>query len=257
MKSNHVKRKLLDGGLSLGTFVFEFNTTGIGHLAANAGADFVIFDMEHTGWSVETIRLLMASCGGTDVVPIVRVPATEYHFVARVLDMGARGIMMPMVQSREQAERLVQYAKYPPEGRRGAAFGVAHDNYTGGNVADKMRAANETGLLIAQIETKQGLENVGEIASVPGIDILWIGQFDLTSSLGIPGQFTHAEYHRALDRVVATTQSAGKTAGMMATSLDEARDLIARGFRCIAYGGDLWIYQEALRTAVQTIRNES
>src|SRR4051794_6818031 len=129
MRVNHVKQKLQAGGLSIGTFVFEFSTTGIGRIAAQAGAEFVLFDMEHTGWSVETIRLLLATTRASETIPLVRIPATEYHFIARVLDMGAMGIMAPMVESAAQAQALVAASRYPPDGRRGAAFGVAHDDY--------------------------------------------------------------------------------------------------------------------------------
>src|SRR5687768_13886951 len=103
MRTNHVKQALQAGKQSIGTMVFEFNTSGIGRLTAEAGADFAIYDMEHTGWSIETIRMLMATTRSTAMIPLVRIPATEYHFVARVLDMGAMGIMAPMVESVEQA----------------------------------------------------------------------------------------------------------------------------------------------------------
>src|SRR5688572_5327143 len=106
MRTNHVKQKVQSGGISIGTFVMEFSTTGIGRLAAEAGAEFAVFDMEHTGWSIETIRLLMATTRDTPIVPLVRIPATEYHFIARALDMGALGIMSPMVESAEQAARM-------------------------------------------------------------------------------------------------------------------------------------------------------
>src|SRR5580704_7169301 len=122
MRPNYVKRKVQNGGRSIGTFLFEFDTTGIGRIAAQAGAEFAVFDMEHTGWSVETIRMLLASTRSTEMIPLVRIPATEYHFIARVLDMGAMGIMMPMVESAAQAATMVASAKYPPLGRRGAAL---------------------------------------------------------------------------------------------------------------------------------------
>ncbi|MGH7139344.1 MAG: aldolase/citrate lyase family protein, partial [Pirellulales bacterium] len=93
-----MKRELNTGGISIGTFIFEFNTTGIGRIAAEAGAAFAVFDMEHSGWSVESIRMLVATTRSTDMIPYVRIPATEYHFIARVLDMGAMGIMAPMVE---------------------------------------------------------------------------------------------------------------------------------------------------------------
>src|SRR5262245_44058176 len=163
MRPNHVRQTLLGGGVSIGTFLFEFDTTGIGRIVAEAGAEFALFDMEHTGWTVETIRMLIATTRSTTVVPLVRVPATEYHFIARVLDMGAMGVMVPMVESEEQARRIVQSAKYPPRGRRGAAFAVAHDDYQAGVMAEKIASANAETLLIGQIETVKGLENVEAI----------------------------------------------------------------------------------------------
>ena len=184
-------------------------------------------------------------------------PATEYHFVARVLDMGAAGIMNPMVESRGQAERLVEAAKYPPVGRRGAAFGVAHDDYTGGDVEEKIASANEETLIIAQIESAAGIEHVDEIASVPGIDVLWIGHFDLTNSLGIPAQFEHPRFREAVQAVLDASAKHGKVAGFMPTSVDEGRGLLDRGFRILAYGGDLWLYQSALRTGVDALKGHA
>ena len=216
MRENRVKRALLSGQRSLGTMIFEFPTTGIGRIAAEAGAEFVIYDMEHTGWSMETIRALMASSRAADLAPMVRIPATQYNLIARPLDVGAMGLMVPMVETAEQAQLIVDSAKYPPTGKRGAAFGVAHDDYTGGDIIAKMHEANENVLLIAQIETVKGVENVDEIAAVPGIDVLWIGHFDLTNSMGIPGQFTHPDYLQAAERVLEACNRHGKAGGMMA-----------------------------------------
>ena len=256
MRSNPVKNTLRDGGLAIGTMVFEFNTTGIARLAANSGSDFVLFDMEHTGWSTESIRMLLATSVAADIVPLVRIPATDYQFVARVLDLGAMGVMAPMVESVEQAQCLVNYAKYPPAGRRGGAFGVAHDNYTGGSVSEKISTANDNTLLIAQIETADGLSCVDEIAAVEGIDILWIGQTDLSNSLGIPGQFDAPEFTDAVDRIVTAATDNGKTAGYMAMSLEESRNLYGKGFRCIACSGDLWLYQEILSQRISDFREQ-
>lgn len=253
MRINNVKQKLAEGGVALGTFVFEFATTGIARLAAQAGAEFVVFDMEHTGWTVETIRMLAATTPAS-VVPIVRVPATEYHFIARVLDMGAMGIMVPMVESAEQAEVIVQSAKYPQTGRRGAAFGIAHDDYSADDILATMRTADSQQLLIAQIETARGLENVDQIASAVGIDVLWIGQFDLSSSLGIPGQFQHADFQDAVHRVLDACRKHNKVAGFMPLSVDEAKGVLEQGFRILAYGGDLWLYQQTLTEGLAAVR---
>ena len=243
--------------MSIGTFVFEFNTTGIARIAANAGAEFCVFDMEHTGWSVETIRLLIATSRSTGMLPLVRVPATEYHFIARVLDMGAAGVMVPMVESAEQAHQIVQAAKYPPVGRRGAAFGIAHDDYSGGDVAEKMTSANTETLIIAQIETTDGVRNANAIAAVAGIDVLWIGHFDLSSSLGIPGQFDHPRFQEATATVLEACRTHGRIPGFMAGDVDDGKALLDQGFRMIAFGGDLWIYQAALRNGLTELANHS
>lgn len=256
MKTNRVKQRLQQGGISLGTMVFEFNTTGIGRLTAEAGSEFAIYDMEHTGWSVETIRMLIATTVSTDMVPMVRVPATEYHFLARVLDMGAMGVMVPMVESAEQARVIVNSCKYPPTGRRGSAFTIAHDNYTDGPIVDKIRSADEGALLIAQIETAQGLENVEEIAAVDGIDVVWIGHFDLSHFLGIPGQFDHPKFLAAVERVAAAAKNHNKIGGFLVATPDEAVARIRQGFRCVAYGGDLWVYQQALKEGLKQIHHK-
>jgi 2-keto-3-deoxy-L-rhamnonate aldolase RhmA len=254
MRENPVKRTLQRGGVAVGTMVFEFATTGIARIAAAAGAEFVVFDMEHSGFGVETIRTLMATCGAASIVPIVRVPATQHHLLSRPLDAGAMGVMVPMVQDEEQARLAVAAVRYPPAGRRGAAFGIAHDDYLGGDPRAKIELANREILLVAQIETVSGLERCERIAAVEGVDVLWVGQFDLTNAMGIPGQFTHADYLAALDRVVAACRRQGKAAGFMCRGVEEGRAILDRGFRCLAYWGDLWIYGRALSQGIDGLR---
>lgn len=236
--------------------VLEFNTPGIGRIAAQAGAEFVVYDMEHTGWSIETIRTLMATTRAADTIPLVRVPATQYHLLSRPLDVGAMGLMVPMVESEAQARLIVRSTRYAPDGMRGAAFTIAHDDYEGGDIVAKMRSANDELLLIAQVETVAGVERVDAIASVEGIDVLWIGHFDLTASLGIPGQFTHPDYLRAVDRVLEACHRHGKAPGILATDVEGAGALMRQGFQALAYGGDLWIYGQALKQGIDALRND-
>jgi 2-dehydro-3-deoxyglucarate aldolase/4-hydroxy-2-oxoheptanedioate aldolase len=257
MQPNRVKKKLLAGETAFGTFTFEFSTSGISRLAATAGAEFLLYDMEHTGWSVETIRQLIATSRGTDLIPLVRIPATEYHFCARVLDMGAMGLMAPMVETADQAQRLVQYAKYPPVGRRGCAFSIAHDDYRGGDIVEKIASANAETLLIAQIETKTGLDNVDAIAAVEGIDVLWVGQFDLSNFLGVPGQFDRPTFRAGIQRVVEACRKHNKTGGVMVLNEAEGRDWLNRGYRMVAFSGDLWIYQTALKVGLASLRQHA
>jgi 2-dehydro-3-deoxyglucarate aldolase/4-hydroxy-2-oxoheptanedioate aldolase len=159
-----------------------------------------------------------------------------------------------MVGSRAEAEHVVSCARYPPRGRRGAAFGFAHDDYEGGDVAAKIAALHERTLVIAQIETVDGLENVEAIAAVDGVDALWIGHFDLTNFLGIPGQFAHPTYLAAIDRVLAACAAHGKAPAFLASDAQWARDYGAKGFRLMAYGIDPLLLQDALARGLEAVR---
>ena len=201
--------------------------------------------------------MLVATSGRAGLVPMIRVPATQYHLIARTLDVGVQGAMVPLVESVEQARTIVSSARYPPVGRRGAAFGVAHDDYDNSDFIGTIAKSNDELLLIAQVETAAGVENVDAIARVDGIDCLWVGHFDLTNSLGIPGQFDRPSYADAIKRVVEACDHHGKAAGFTPTTPDVAVDYIERGFRAIAYSGDIWHYQTALRTGLNEIRERA
>jgi 2-dehydro-3-deoxyglucarate aldolase/4-hydroxy-2-oxoheptanedioate aldolase len=229
--------------------VFEFATTGIARLAAAAGAEFVVFDQEHTGATLETVRMFTATARACDLVPLVRVPAAEYHLLSGALDVGPMGAMVPMVESQEQARKIVASAKYPPLGRRGVGI-LYRDDWVEGSVAATMEQVNRELLLIAQVETAAGVEQANEIASVDGIDVLWIGHYDLTASLGIPGQFEHPAYLEAVENLLAVAGRQRKALGIMVATVEDGVAALAGGFRAIAYSGDLWLYEHALRSGL-------
>jgi 2-keto-3-deoxy-L-rhamnonate aldolase RhmA len=255
MRENPIKHQLASGGTSLGSMIFEFFTPGMPRLLKNAGAEYAMYCMEHTGASYETLKPQFALCRALGVVPLVRVPGTEYDFIARALDCGALGVMVPLVDSAQQAEFIVSCTRYPPAGgRRGAAFGFAHDDYEGGDVAAKMKMIHERTLVIAMIETKSGLENVEAIAAVPGVDVLWLGHFDLSNFLGIPGQFSSPVFQDAIRRIVAAAKKHGKAAGYMAASAALGKEYLGHGFRMIATGTDQGMLQEATRAMLDGMR---
>jgi len=254
MRDNPLKARLAAGGNGYGAMAFEFFSPGLPQICCNAGAEFLLYDMEHTGLSLETLKVQVALCRGLDLVPMVRVPRGEYHFIARALDVGALGVMVPMVGTAEEAASIVACTRYPPEGRRGAAFGFAHDDYGGGDVTQKIASIHARTLVIAQIETAEGLANVEAIAAVPGVDALWLGHFDLTNFMGIPGQFGHPDYLAAVRRIVAACNAHGKAAAFLATDDDWAREYKAYGFRLLAYGIDQALYTNALRHGLDLLR---
>ena len=255
MRQNAVKRRLEAGEAVFGTMIFEFFTPGIAQIVKAAGADFILYDMEHSGIGLEEVKTQMAACRGLDLVPMVRVPTLQPHFIARGLDMGAMGIRVPMVESAAQAREIVSATRYPPAGRRGAAFGMAHDDYEGGNVPDKMAVANDRTLVIALVETAAGVACVDDIAAVDGIDVVWMGHFDLTNFMGIPGQFDHPDYLLAVDTIVQAARRHGKVPGMMAADEKWAKDYLAKGFQIIAYGIDHLLLQRALGEGLSRMRD--
>jgi 2-dehydro-3-deoxyglucarate aldolase/4-hydroxy-2-oxoheptanedioate aldolase len=256
MRDNPVKNSLAGGGTSFGSMVFEFFTPGMPRILANAGAEFALYCMEHTGAGFETLKPQFSLCRALGVVPLVRVPGTEYDFIARALDCGALGVMVPLVDTAEQAQFIVSCTRYPPEGRRGAAFGFAHDDYQGGDVVEKMRMIHERTLVIAMIETAKGLENVEAIAAVPGVDVLWLGHFDLTNFLGIPGDFSHSKYKDAVKRITAAADRHGKAAGYMAADEALGREYLGHGFRMIATGTDQGMLQAAIARNIGAWRSK-
>ena len=254
MKPNSIKTEVLAGKPVAGAMIFEFFSPGMASILANAGCRFVLYDMEHTGLGFETLKWLFASGRGLPIEPMVRVPRGEYTWIARALDLGARGVMIPMVESEDHANAIVQACRYPPLGRRGAAFGFAQCDYEGGDVGEKIRRYHERTLVIAQIETERGLEQVEKIAAVDGIDVLWVGHFDLSNFMGIPAKFNDPRFDAAMRKVAAVARAHGKAAGFMATDaawIARAREM---GFTMIAGGTDTGLLELAMKNMVGQIQ---
>jgi 2-keto-3-deoxy-L-rhamnonate aldolase RhmA len=240
--------------VKLGHFIVEFATPGIGHILKNAGCEFVLFDLEHSGFGFETVKSAIRYFEAAAVAPIVRVPSKEYHHIARACDMGAEGIMLPMVGNAKEARAILDCMKYHPEGKRGVALGVAHDGYTAGAVPKKLAAANKRTALFCQIETAEGVKNADAIAAVDGVDCLWVGHFDLSVSLGIPGDFTNPKFTGAIDAVVAACRKHRKAVGRLVPNVETGIEYYKWGFDFICYSGDVWVLQNALTEAVTKLR---
>ena len=240
--------------LKLGHFIVEFATPGIGQILEAAGCDFALLDCEHSGFGFETVKSVLRYMQAADLPTIVRVPSKEYHHIARAADMGAEGVMLPMVGSAKEARAILDCLKYHPEGRRGVALAIAHDRYLPGPTLDKLAAANRTTTLFAQIETREGVDNAEAIAAVDGVDCLWVGHFDLSASLGIPGQFDHKDFTDAVKTVIKACRKHGKSAGRLVPTVDEGVAFQEQGFDFICYSGDVWALQGAVQQALSEIR---
>ncbi len=256
MRANPVKKTLAQGGDAHGTMVFEFASPGLPQILVNAGCDFVFYDMEHSGFTMTEMKTQLALCRGLGLVPLVRPPGKSYQYTARLLDLGAMGLLFQMVESAEEAAELVSWTRYPLEGQRGAMFGGAHDDYGSATMAETKAAAHERTLVCVLIETAKGLANVDEIVAVPGVDVAHLGHADLSLSLGIPGQFDHPDLQAGIDDIAAAAAKHGKTAAGLVGSPKQGREWRERGFRMLSYFYDIGIFQTALARGIAGMKDE-
>lgn len=255
MKPNRARRAASQpGSYAIGHMVMEFATPGIAKICEAAGLDFVLIDMEHGPLDIPQVARVIAWFKATGISPFVRVPASEYHFVARVMDAGAKGIMAPNVRTVEQARLLNDAMRYAPEGNRGLGLGASHNDFVRPDALAYMAEANRENLLICQIESTQALENLDQIADVDGVDCLWVGHMDLTQSMGIVGQLDHTDFLSALARVAHAARSRGKFAGIQPGSVQQAVDWLALGYNLISYSADIGVYGAALASGTAEVR---
>ena len=255
MRPNPVKQRLADGETAYGTMVFELLGAGLPQILEQAGASFVFYDMEHSRFSVDEVATQLALCRGLDLVPLVRPPDTTRAQAARLLDLGAMGLLFQMCETPEQAEELVSWTRYPPEGGRGAMFGGAHDDYSTDAVPDIIAGAEERTLVCVLIESERGLANAEEIMSVPGVDVAHLGHGDLSLSLGVPGQTDHPTMQAGIDTILEACEKHGKAAACLAGDVATGRDWVRRGFRMVSYGYDIGLLRSALAAGIEQIRS--
>ena len=240
--------------LKAGHFLFEFNTPGIGYIMKEAACDFVIFDTEHSGYGIETVKNVVAYMRAAGVPTVVRVPSKDYKDIARTLDAGAEGVMLPMVSTAAGAEAIIHCIKYPPTGGRGVILRSAHDRYTAGPTLEKLSEANARTAFFAQIETAEGVENAKDIAALPDVDCLWVGHFDLSCSLGIPGEFDNPVFTDAIAAVLDACKATNTSAGRLVPDVADAVALYKQGFDFIAYSADAWAWGDAVKAGLAQIR---
>lgn len=240
--------------LKVGNFIVEFATPGIGHILKAAGMDFAFFDMEHSGFSFETLKSAVRYFEAAGLPVIVRVPSLENDMLARACDMGAEGLLAPMISTPGQAQAMVDSVKYFPAGKRGVGLQMAHDNYRAAPVAEALSAANERTAIVCLIETAEGAENAEAIAAVKGVDGLWVGHFDLSVSLGIPGDFANPKFTAAMDRIIAAAQKHGRFLGRLVPNVEQGIAFNRQGFDFICYSGDIWVLRDGLAAAAKAIR---
>lgn len=248
MLARAIKDKLRRGEPSLGSWMSMAHPS-IAEILAMAGYDWVVVETEHTAIDVSEVLRLMIAIEQRGAVPLVRLAWNDPIQAKAVLDSGAAGVLVPMVNTRADAELAVRMTKYPPLGTRGV--GLARAQGYGEHFADYVRHANDDSLLIVIIEHKDAVANIEEILSVPGIDGTFIGPYDLSMSLGLPGQLGHPDCVAAKRRVLEATLAKGLAAGIHFVHPDTAAadcaQAIADGYRFIALGTDILFLGDSAR----------
>ena len=208
-----LKQRLRNGEQVLGTMVTSFASPDIAKILQVCGFDFMIVDCEHGSFTTREVANIIAVARGIGMPTLVRIPEMRREHALKFMEMGASGLLLPNTESAEQAKMLVDCTKYAPLGHRGVSLSRPHTDFKKVSGATYMPEANDETILMCQIESRKGVENVEEIIAVEGIDVAFIGPNDMTQDYGILGQFEHPEIVAAFERIVAAAEANGKWAG--------------------------------------------
>lgn len=209
------------------------------------GFDFLLIDNEHgPGDVVSTVNQLRAAAT-TETTPVIRVPSNDAVYLKKILDIGTEAVMIPMIESAEQAEAAVAACRYPPRGIRGIAHTDARASDYGLKAAEYLQTASDNIFIICQVESVAGVEKVDEIAAVEGLDMVFIGPFDLSASLGRPADFENPRHKEAMAKTEAAIKKAGKSLGGIAYGGYEPKDLFERGYDLIVGKVDVGLLRDA------------
>jgi 2-keto-3-deoxy-L-rhamnonate aldolase RhmA len=251
---NRLKQHLAQGKTAIGTMIAEIRQPAVIQCLANAGLDWVIIDNEHGSFSSETVAELSRFGRAIGLTPIVRVPALTYELISQSLDGGAQGIMLPRITSPEQVRDAISIVKYPPVGRRGSALGRGHTEFKGGDVVQMMAESNRETFVIVQIETREAVERIDEIVSVPGVDAALIGPNDLSIALEVPGRMRDPVLTAAIERMMAACSKAGVYPAIHTNDVTLTAEWARKGMRLVSISSDLGFLQKAAKEAADTIR---
>lgn len=233
---NKIKSLLKQGKPTAGAWL-QMTSPFSAEIMARAGFDWLIVDMEHAPGDFLNLASQLQAIGGTDCVPFVRAPWNDPVAIKRILDTGVLGVLIPYVNSAEEAKNAVAACKYPPEGIRGLA-GSPRAAYFGQNSMDYLKDANEEILVILAVETGEAIANLDEILAVDGLDGIFIGPMDLATSMGYFGDPSHPEVQQAIATVEEKTLKAGKYLGTVGGSWEQARKKYDKGYQLLMLMSD-------------------
>jgi 4-hydroxy-2-oxoheptanedioate aldolase len=244
-----------EGDFCVGPFL-KAGSPALLEVMGHAGLDFALLDMEHGPVSPEAMEHQILAAERVGLAPIVRVEAITESAILRPLDRGAAGLLVPHVDSPQMAQDVVRFARFAPEGERSMDLYARAARYGHVPKAEYLRRANEDTLLAIQIEGAEGMRHLDDILAVPGSDVVFVGPYDLSQSLGLPGEVDHPKVVQAVEQIVERVRRGNRAAGIYADDVEAARKWIRLGVQFIALSVDTAIYYRACRSLVAAMRGQ-
>ncbi|MPM19616.1 2-keto-3-deoxy-L-rhamnonate aldolase [bioreactor metagenome] len=254
--NNMVKQKLSNNETVLGTF-FQMGSTTAMECLGITGLDYTIIDTEHGPFDVESAMDYIRVAELKNITPFVRIKDITRSSILKMLDAGAKGLIIPCVETVEQVKNIVEYGKYSPVGKRGFIYGRVSEygNSEDASSIDKyMKICNDNTMLIPQCETIGCLENIEEIVTMDGVDGIFVGPYDLSIAMGVPGQFDNPEFIKALKRVLDACRNSSKPIFIFTGSIEAAKSYFEEGYNGVAYNLDTAMYINAFKKAIEQIK---
>jgi 4-hydroxy-2-oxoheptanedioate aldolase len=253
LKKNNLKEILKEGKTVFGPFL-KFTDPAVVEIMGFAGFDFVIIDAEHGPISLQSAQNMLRAAESANITPVIRVTDNAETLILRALDIGAQGIEIPQINNKSDALRAVKAVKYSPQGKRGLCRYVRAANYSSMDRYKYFKYANQETMIIAHIEGVEGINNLEEILSVAGIDVIFIGPYDLSQSLGIPGQVNHELVVEKMEEVIKMCRKKNKAVGTFADDVKTAKKWVSLGVQYLAFSVDAGILYETSRQIVEKLK---
>lgn len=241
---NVLKYKLEKGEIVFGPFM-KFTDPAAVEIAGLAGFDFVIIDMEHGPITYERAQDLIRAAELRNITPVIRVPENKEIFIQRALDIGAHAVQVPQISNAEDAEKVAHASKFYPDGARGACRYVKAARYSATPITEYFSQANNDTVTIIHIEGLEGISNLEKIVKVKGIDIIFLGPYDLSQSCGVPGQVDHPEVIKKMTEAVELARHHGKVVGTFVENTESVKKWSKLGVQYLSYSVDVGIYLQA------------
>ncbi|GAM60604.1 2,4-dihydroxyhept-2-ene-1,7-dioic acid aldolase [Vibrio ishigakensis] len=255
MLENTFKQSLKTGGTQWGLWL-GLPDTSCAEICAGAGFDWLLIDGEHASFDLTSIKYHLQAVAPYSVSPIVRIEDSNPTLVKRVLDIGAQTLLVPMINSAEEAKQVVQSALYPPQGTRGIGSALARASQWN-RIPQYLHRANDHICLLVQVETKQAIDNIEEIAEVGGIDGIFIGPSDLSGSMGHIGNPSHPEVVAAIDHAIEVISRSGKAAGILSLDPAQAKQYASRGVSFIGAGVDTLLLRRSAEHLAHELKSNT